>query len=410
MSNMHVKASITTEGISTILVEFILFFILVYPYPTNLRSIVIVIAFIWTIFRRIKHKKGVNYRHILWAVLFYLFVLLSRIWAFNEQGVDDVGNNVLWSVMSTIIIADYIAFYELNTKRVAKIIMPMALLFVANVLLFGVNDQNSRLSISNNSNTFGAMAACMLGPLIYTFLNERNKKLSQIIIMIALFIICLLSGSRQSIITVMIYFIFYYLTKDIGDRKAWVNIIKRTIIVLILLLSSYVAIMKIEPLYKSIGNRFEDTIGFISGEQKADASTYSRINMINLAKETIRDNFWIGTGANNYKYMTYYKTYSHNNYIELLYDFGIIGLLLFYLPLVILLIKNIRCLRDKRQEKNKELLMPICILIAFFAGGITTVSYFLPVEYLQIGIAAGLSYYNNPTRNRKIKDNNENNI
>ena len=93
-------------------------------------------------------------------------------------------------------------------------------------------------------------------------------------------------------------------------------------------------------------------------------------------------NMWLlkplfGYGYNSYSMISPYRTYSHNNYIELLFNGGII-LFIFYYSIIIVLLTKILKLRSKSNIKW----LFFAMVVTFFAFDYGAVSY--NMIYIQI--------------------------
>jgi len=77
-----------------------------------------------------------------------------------------------------------------------------------------------------------------------------------------------------------------------------------------------------------VSERFEDAQGTIEGTGY-EGSADLRLFFIKEGFETWKNNPVLGIGLNNFSF--YYGTYTHNNFIEMLANLGIIGLILYYL-------------------------------------------------------------------------------
>ena len=80
----------------------------------------------------------------------------------------------------------------------------------------------------------------------------------------------------------------------------------------------------------------EAMMGIINHSYMIDASTNTRINMIKYGFEMFKSNPILGVGIGNYAYYGYHiyglfaEVYSHNNYIEMLSNIGIVGFISYY--------------------------------------------------------------------------------
>lgn len=95
-----------------------------------------------------------------------------------------------------------------------------------------------------------------------------------------------------------------------------------------------------------IGFRLEGMFnGFFGNEEEMDGSTYTRIQLVDFGKEIFAQRPWLGYGVCNFRavYLSYFPgrhaLYAHNNYIELLVDLGIVGLVLYYIFYIYLIVR-----------------------------------------------------------------------
>jgi len=84
-----------------------------------------------------------------------------------------------------------------------------------------------------------------------------------------------------------------------------------------------------------------------------------------------------GHGIDSFRYFSQYGTYSHNNYVELLYSTGIIGTSVYYGYSLILTYK---LFKSKSANNIKWLLVMLCIAIFFYDYG--AISYYIIVQQI----------------------------
>lgn len=198
-------------------------------------------------------------------------------------------------------------------------------------LVFGFKDilSGNRLSTFGvNSNVIGSFAGFVIIILLVRLINSRSSILSDYLKVLLLLMVIIFSGSRKAILIPLIgYFAYYYLR---NPRR----VLKGLIINLMVLFAVLIILLKIDFFYKFVGYRIEPIIDFLMGREYDEGSLETRVGFIQLAwKESINSPI-IGHGLGTFSLLPKaYGTYSHNNYTEILYSLGWLGLLVYYVPL-----------------------------------------------------------------------------
>lgn len=182
------------------------------------------------------------------------------------------------------------------------------------------------------------------------------------------------TGSRTFIITayviaVIIFFFFFR---------------KHKIIYLTSLLSlTIVALVVFNSLFE---NRLWTAIQTLFGiATKSDSATVSRELYLDYGVLLGSRNAIIGFGVNGFGIISGVGTYAHNNFAEVLCDFGVVGIILFYLPLLVFLIRSIR---DKRIDKPFVFTFVVYYIVASFSN----VIYYKKIYYVILALLFYLSF------------------
>lgn len=140
----------------------------------------------------------------------------------------------------------------------------------------------------------------------------------------------------------------------------------------------------------TVTKRFAD---LLAGE---NTSGTTRLAMIEDALAIWVQHPYFGTGIDQFRVVGIYGTYSHNNYAEMLADFGLVGTLLFYLADILLLsLCLVRLFRDSRY-----LLIALMTMISLL-WDVALVSYLEKSAWLLTAVAFFLFYHNDLERVRK---------
>lgn len=172
--------------------------------------------------------------------------------------------------------------------------------------------------------------------LTFVILVKKHKSSKKNILYLVywIFIVfCIfINGTRKVLIELLI---FGAISIVLLYGKKPKKIIQWTIISIVTLIIAYFVIMNNEYLYESIGERIVSFFNYMAtGEKVADASAFTRNQMRDTAWILFRQNPIGGIGANSFikvfgdTYGIY--LYSHNNFLELLSNQGIIGFTIYY--------------------------------------------------------------------------------
>lgn len=238
---------------------------------------------------------------------------------------------------------------------------------------------------SINGNSQAVNNAIILGWL-YCTKGKSFSKL-QVLLMTFLFLFCILAGTRKAIISLMMIVMLYTMFRNPSlILKNGIKLMLFGGIVIILLL-------KVDFIYDIIGNRFEGLLGFINGSDDVDGSTNTRGKYIELGFTYFLLKPFEGYGIDCFREIPgSYDTYSHNNYIELLFGIGIWGAISYYLMYLISLFKGIK--RYILSQHDTYVVLGVAIVIACLFADYGMVSYFDRSTYLKILMCYFMVSYN----------------
>ncbi len=394
-----------SEFISHALFFIMMFFTVAFPNSGSIKGYIIIVYSAYTFLLELTTLKTSQKSpmHFLWSLGFLAFGLCSSLWALYPASVREVSNNIVWSMLISILVVRYIIQNCKDIDTLAKILVPIALFFVINMILNGGFSDDGRLSVDINENTFGKIASGLFCLVLYLCNKNNWKKLHQDIILVGLVVASLLSGSRKSLLAMMIYFVGIIAFSSYAKEKG--STFVKLVIMGVFLFVAYICLMEVDALYSSIGHRLESLLDFAFEDAEGDSSIISRMNMIEIALELFGKNPLLGSGLNAFKYATYYGTYSHNNYVELLSGGGIVGVLLYYVPIVCFLIVAIKNWSAQKSGAIVPMLMIMVFLINDYGG----VSYFSITDHAFLAMAIGLTYLNSkedPTTEKDLQKSN----
>lgn len=201
---------------------------------------------------------------------------------------------------------------------------------------------NMDSDVTWNSNTLsGVLSVCVIAAL--ALLRNHAVKYRGLTIITTLFysVLILLSGSRQGLLILVGVPLTYLLLSS-----NYKNALGRVVMIAAVMLVTYFVIMKIPPLYNMIGRRMEALIQNMLNHGSSDLSIAGRVKLINYGLNWILESPVWGHGMYTFKeqlQMSYgYEMYAHNNYIEVLFGTGLIGLAAYYSLHISMLLRSFR--------------------------------------------------------------------
>lgn len=335
----------------------------------------------------LKRNRYVPTRFELWQLLFVAFVTASTLWAFNEESAEEIASTVLVNAVCMVCL---VYILRCDSRRVPLLLVCMTVapvLLMANVAstdgLMAFSD--SRGTESFSANTVGmtaAFGACLAG--FCCFENEALPRSVSSSIMVIDFAIVVLSASRKAIMMVLLAAAVYVLLKSRGNGM---KMLARLMIALLVVLAGYFLIVSVPFLYDMVGYRMESmVVGFLGGEG-SDASTSTRMRLIEHGLEFFEMSPVAGHGGANFSALdaAYFNAgsgyYAHNNFIEILTDYGVVGFCLYYWMYALLIVTTVM-----RMRKASSLqLMTLALLITLLVMEYGFVSYY--DRFFQVFIA-----------------------
>lgn len=231
---------------------------------------------------------------------------------------------------------------------------------------------------------------------------DENRKKSDTLLLILSIVALLIIGKRAHLIFATFSIIVGYIVSTKAKKAK--HITTRSLKILIITLT---AIISFIPLSQSIP-QISTTIDRIIESNSSNDITNGRQPLYNLAIDEWKKSPIIGNGWGRYiqashevfgstKYHVDY-IHAHNDYLELLCDCGIVGLMLYLIVLFYLLIKYIR----KTSPNANSILKPMLVLF-YILYGITGTPLSIPSIYVtQIIIIAIEEKYDEKNRSNYL--------
>ena len=300
--------------------------------PPFLHSMVMYLFIAWSFFVLICNKKFTVSYYTIWYLILMALAAVSFLWATN------VVVSALYTMMTSLIIT-FCVIQALKSTRDIDFIM---VTFVVSAVIMGIMiiatgqlnaDERLGESITGNANSFSAllMVAAILAVWLFTYRAKKWMKLLPFSSLLFILYLMLMSGGRKTIIAVLVSWIVLAILKDIHRLpKTLFNLLKIAAIFIVL----YLVVMKIPFFYNLVGQRFEGLFDLLSGKGSDVSGDETRKILVEIGLKKWQESPLLGFGLDTFKYynrtVTGHFYYAHNNYVELLFDFGLVGTILYY--------------------------------------------------------------------------------
>ena len=252
------------------------------------------------------------------------------------------------------IVCLYYYFTNKDLNNIIDLMKKSAL--VISFLTWIINYKMTRSILFRETGGVNANGMAILNSFIISLLiiNHQYKNMKNKIILFILSFFCIISGTRKSIMIFLIIIIIFF------GLKYPKKIPKYIFGGIIFILSISFLFLKIPFFYNTIGIRIEALILYLNGGF-GDESLISRASFISLGIKYFKQSPILGNGINCFKLIPgAYGTYSHNNYVELLFSVGIVGTISYYM---IYLYTFMRGIIAYLRTKSSSAIISIAIVI-----------------------------------------------
>ena len=188
--------------------------------------------------------------------------------------------------------------------------------------------------ITGNANSFSTlfMFAGVFSAWLFIFEKKKWTKVLYLICFLSILVIMALSGGRKTMFSVFMAFSVFLLMKEDKNRK---KVLKNICLLIILAVLLIYILLEVPFFYNLIGERFIGLFDLFTGQHNVEAhGDDMRKRIFSLALNGWLENPIFGHGFDSFKFynlrVTGHNYYAHNNYVELLYDLGLVGFLLYY--------------------------------------------------------------------------------
>ena len=275
--------------------------------------------------------------------MFYSFIVLLFVYSFLYRKTDLFTFEKLFVIVGvlSVLTVIYLCRDDLGSGR------------MAHTYKEGVSYYFFGLPIAISSNGFATSWALSIY-FILNFFKRYKQRCVKCILLLAICILALgifLTGSRKGFLLLLLCICGHFFISS----KFSFSI--KLILVALFCLFSYILVMNISFLYKSLGERLESLVKDILGiSNSTESSMLSRDRYTMYALDAIRKNPIFGYGSGWFKYR--YENVTENDYYETLVSGGIVGFIILY-SYVVFAFKSF----FKNRKRNKDLLRYSFLLV-----------------------------------------------
>lgn len=338
------------------------------------------------------------------SILIYLFYFLLGI--INEQRIFSITNVFFGMVCFVLLNIGYVLgrsqfSYQLERDIRNAWIIPfltiMGVVFLIKFqtqLVLGVGENTRGYGEDSDLNPVGvAYVHGLLFLINYSIYQKTSQiklvyKVLLIIAQIATIIAMITTLSRGALLFLGIFIFMYYLSQLKLDFRLLKNLFKILImavavLIIISIIADFVPIL--QEKIDGIMGRFTGLFSFLDNTSR-DASSEERLEGYMYFYENLNEVILIG--------LKNYHPYPHNQYIEIIMRWGIMGLP-FLIFSVFCILKGLRCLKNYAQENNVVFLLIISVFIFSYFQSMTSLSLEMNrLMWLGMGFVYGLPKFN----------------
>lgn len=318
------------------------------------------------------YKIKLNMFHII-QILFSVYCLLSCIWSIDNTLTLEKSMTLFQIVFFFSLLACY--FIKLDSAApLFDVIMWSG--YIVSIYTFvyygGINSitdmliRSSRLSNDfANSNSIGML--CAIACIIQVYKIIYEKKAWSSFFMIPTIMILAVCQSRKSIIALVLGLIAMIILMN-AKKKNWIVSLFKIIVSLVVFYFILKMLLSLE-IFTGLTKRLDLLFQTLISPESVDAETSAatRLNFINIGFDYFSQKPILGYGFSTSNIIlsreAMQNTYFHNNYIELLFCGGIIGLFLYYANYVYLLYSLVKYRKFSQKENDLCIIILIIMLI-----------------------------------------------
>lgn len=297
-------------------------------------------------------------------IIMVIYALLTGIIVAHDYSTV-ISSSITFAAFSVVCVAiSYVASEEGSLDWLLYVLIILAIVCSIYAIFHGAEWKNygRTLSLTNSPHTFAAVMTLGIFSVVYINKNE---------------------GTVYSLLSVILILLFYYSIIECGSRKfliassciigiwIWASFNKKWDIAdtqqrMLLLLALIIAVVIIFLFYYYV---YLNSIVSRRMMSSDDLGNQHRILFYRKAWEIFKDRPLLGGGYDQFRFYSGVNGYAHSTYAEALADFGAIGCILYFSPLIYVTIQVFSNALLLSKEYRSQLLLALCLAELFLGIG-----------------------------------------
>jgi hypothetical protein len=319
------------------------------------------------------------HRCTIYFISIFIMFLISYFWAY-ESSIVLKHSITVFQISLLCILIYHVLINENSLGKLVDIILVSGLFMcIYGLFLYGPQELINNMlygyrlgSEISQENTFGMNAAITT---ILCFYKALHKRKIFYVIFLMPFLMAMSSGSKKALLMIILGIAILIFLK-FGFRHIFKLIFSVSIAFVLLW-----GILQL-PLFNMIDKRMEEFLNVFSGNGHIDGSTQLRRDFVIFGLKSFVERPFLGYGTGNFAAINTIRAgfYSHNNFVELLVNNGIIGFMIYY-SAYLHLIRGLSKLAFKKDNIAVILLVIIVISLVMQFG---VVVYYDKLQYIYL--------------------------
>lgn len=334
----------------------------------------------------------------VWNLIFVIVAALSVLWAVSLSDTLDIAFRLFQNLITAYFLTDYVTDSG-KMRRILNLTVFSVVFLAVTILIFTPVSQWFAGDIGNfyyNRNSTCGIE--IIGAIISLVLAFTGGEKRYYLYYLFLFFMVILSSSRRGIITLVAVSVMVILISS--GRK---HFTRNLLICLFVPVVVIAAIKSIPFLSDTIGQTMNDLIQYYFSDSTPDGSVAKRELYVAKGIEIFltRPLTGYGGGAFIQLFSEDYGTshYTHNNFVELLVSYGIIGFAAYYWIYPVILFKSIKGLF----QKNVYKILSFTLIVAMLISHVGTVAFYSKTDHIYLTIAWLLPWFSYLQNSKNLK-------